>query len=156
MIQGKVIKFGKNIDTDQIIGAHHLTLPTIQAMSQHTFEHHDNFINNFTSGDIIVAEDNFGCGSSREQAPAVLKNRGVAAIIAPGFARIFYRNAINLGLPLIVCADADEIMEQDVLRLEKDQLTNLTTGKGYRIDPMPPFIGKILDCGGIIAYRQSK
>jgi len=156
MIQGKVIKFGKNVDTDQIIGAHHLTLPTIPAMAGYAFENHDNFINNFDRGDIIVGKENFGCGSSREQAPAVLKHRGVAAVVATGFARIFYRNAINMGLRLIVCPDAGEIKELDILRIEKDHLVNLTTKQQYRIDPLPPFISQILDHGGIVAYLQGK
>ena len=156
MIQGKAIKFGNNIDTDQIIGAHHLSLPTIQAMAQFTFEHHAHFIAHFTSGDILVGEENFGCGSSREQAPAVLKERGVAAIVACGFARIFFRNAINLGLRLIVCAEAAEIMELEMLELDNDRLRNLTTGRDYGIEPLPPFVREILDCGGIIPYLRGK
>jgi 3-isopropylmalate/(R)-2-methylmalate dehydratase small subunit len=156
MIQGKAIKFGNNIDTDQIIGAHHLTLPTIRDMVRYTFEHHPNFTTHFEKGDILVGEDNFGCGSSREQAPAVLKERGVAAIVARGFARIFFRNAINLGLRLIVCPEAADIVELNVLAIESDRLLNVTTGKKYAIEPVPSFIGDILSSGGIIPYLQKK
>jgi len=156
MIKGKAIKFGNNIDTDQIIGAHHLTLPAIRAMAPFTFEHHPQFITHFTRGDVLVGEENFGCGSSREQAPAVLKERGVAAIVACSFARIFYRNAINLGLRLMVCAEAAEIMELEMLELDNDRLRNLTTGRDYGIEPLPPFVREILDCGGIIPYLRGK
>ena len=109
MIQGRAIVFGDNIDTDQIIGAHHLSLPSIAAMAPFTFEHHAHFTTGFAVGDILVGGANFGCGSSREQAPAVLKERVVAAIVARSFARIFFRNAINLGLPVIVCPQTQEI-----------------------------------------------
>jgi 3-isopropylmalate dehydratase small subunit len=156
MIQGKAIKFGNNIDTDQIIGAHHLTLPTIHDMARHTFEHHANFMTHFEKGDILVGEDNFGCGSSREQAPAVLKERGVAAIVARGYARIFFRNAINLGLRLIVCPEAADIVELDVLSIESDRLCNVTTGKVYGIEPLPLSIVAILKSGGIISSLQNK
>jgi 3-isopropylmalate/(R)-2-methylmalate dehydratase small subunit len=156
MITGKAIKFGDNIDTDQIIGAHHLTLPAIRDMAPFTFEHHAHFISHFTRGDILVGEENFGCGSSREQAPAVLKARGVAAIVARSFARIFFRNAINLGLRLIVCAEAAEIRELDELAIDHDHLRNLTTGKESAIEPLPPFIREILDGGGVLPYLRKK
>ena len=156
MIRRKAIKFGNNIDTDQIIGAQHLTLPAIHDMAPYAFEHHAHFIAHFERGDILVGEENFGCGSSREQAPAVLKERGVAAIIARSFARIFYRNAINLGLRLMVCAEAAEIMELDVLEIGHDHLRSLTTGKDYALEPLPSFVHEILDCGGVIPYLQSR
>jgi 3-isopropylmalate/(R)-2-methylmalate dehydratase small subunit len=156
MIQGKAIKFGNNIDTDQIIGAHHLTLPTIRDMARYTFEYHAHFITNFKRGDILVGEDNFGCGSSREQAPAVLKERGVAAVVARGFARIFYRNAINLGLRLIVCSEAADIVELDMLVIDSDRLRNVTTGREYVIEPLPSFVCEILRSGGIIPYLRKK
>jgi 3-isopropylmalate/(R)-2-methylmalate dehydratase small subunit len=156
MIQGKAIKFGNNIDTDQIIGAHHLTLPTIRDMAQHAFEHYANFITHFERGDILVGEDNFGCGSSREQAPAVLKERGVAVIVARGFARIFFRNAINLGLRLVVCSEAASIAELDVLEITTDRLRNVTKGREYAIEPLPPFVREILKGGGIVPYLRKK
>jgi 3-isopropylmalate/(R)-2-methylmalate dehydratase small subunit len=156
MIQGKTLKFGNNIDTDQIIGAHHLCLPAIGDMAPFTFEHHSNFVSNFAPGDIIVAGENFGCGSSREQAPAVLKARGVAAVVACSFSRIFFRNAVNLGLRLIVCADAGEIEELDRLKIDNDRLRNLTTGKDSTLEPLPPFVRDIMKCGGIIPYLNGK
>jgi len=125
-------------------------------MAPFTFEHHAHFITHFTRGDILVGEENFGCGSSREQAPAVLKERGVAAIVAIGFARIFFRNAINLGLQLILCKEAAEIKELDMLEIDNDRLRNLTTGRDSTIEPLPTFIREILDCGGIIPYLQGK
>jgi 3-isopropylmalate/(R)-2-methylmalate dehydratase small subunit len=156
MIQGKAIKFGNNIDTDQIIGAHHLTLSTISDMVRYTFEHHAHFITHFERGDILVGEDNFGCGSSREQAPAVLKERGVAAIVARGFARIFFRNAINLGLRLIICPETADIVDLDILAIDTDRLRNVTTGREYVIEPLPSFVCEILKGGGIIPYLQKK
>src|SRR5512137_2509907 len=104
MIKGKVWKFGNNVDTDQIISSQYLLLPTIEEMKGYTFESLDpNFARTFKPGEIIVGGSNFGCGSSREQAPLVLKALGAAAVIARSYARIFFRNAINIGLPLIIC-----------------------------------------------------
>ncbi len=154
MIEGKAIIFGNNIDTDQILGAHHLVLPTIGEMAGYTFEHHAHFTSGFAKGDILVAGDNFGCGSSREQAAAVLKERGVAAVIARGFARIFFRNAINLGLQLIVCPEASEIAAKDKLTITAEKIRNETTGKEYAREPLPPFVAGILKSGGIIPYLQ--
>lgn len=154
MITGKAITFGNNIDTDQIIGAQYLTLPTIAQMSHHLFEHHGQFTENYSSGDFIVGGENFGCGSSREQAPAVLQERGVAAIVAVSFARIFFRNAINLGLRLIECPAAAEISAGDRLEVDNDHLRNLTTGKEYLIEPLPPFVQSIVDRGGVIGRLQ--
>ncbi len=152
MIQGKAITFGNNIDTDQIIGAHHLTLASVAAMAPYTFENHRQFADHFTSGDIIVGGENFGCGSSREQAPAVLKERGVAAVVAKGFARIFFRNAINLGLPVVICQGADQITDFANLLISGNCVTDTTTKKRYPIEPLPPFIQDIVTDGGIIAH----
>jgi len=156
MITGKAITFGNNIDTDQIIGAQYLTLPTIALMSHHLFEHHGQFTENFSSGDIIVGGENFGCGSSREQAPAVLQERGVAAIVAVSFARIFFRNAINLGLRLIECPAAAEISAGDRLAIDHDRLRNLTTGQEYLIESLPFFLQAIVDNGGVIGNLREK
>ena len=156
MIQGKAIVFGDNIDTDQIIGAHHLTLPTVASMAPYAFEHHRQFTAYFTSGDILVAGDNFGCGSSREQAPAVLKERGAAAIVAKSFARIFFRNAINLGLPVFVCLEAGQIPEFANLSISDHYLEDLVTGRQYQIAALPPFIQDIVSDGGIITHLRRK
>ncbi|KJR97043.1 MAG: 3-isopropylmalate dehydratase [Desulfobulbaceae bacterium BRH_c16a] len=156
MIIGKAITFGANIDTDQIIGAHHLTRPNIEAMAPYAFEHYPPFKRDFTRGDIIVGADNFGCGSSREQAPAVLKERGVAAIVAQSFARIFFRNAINLGIPLIECPEAGEIKPLEQLEIDHDGLRSLTTGRKFMIVPLPPFIRAYIDSGGVVAHLRSR
>lgn len=156
MIRGKAIKFGDNIDTDQIIGAHYLSLPTIAEMAGHAFEHAPQFVAHFSMGDIIVGGRNFGCGSSREQAPAVLKERGVGAVVACGFARIFFRNAINQGLLLIECPEAGQIRELEELSIEAGRLRSLATDRGFKVRPMPDFIRALIDEGGIIAHlRQS-
>lgn len=154
MIKGKAIKFGDNIDTDQIIGGQYLSIGTIKDMSKHTFENYDNFRRNFKKGDMIVAGENFGCGSSREQAPAVLKEVGVSAIIAKSFARIFYRNAINLGIMLIECKETDDIDNLDYLEIDTENglIFNRTKNRSYKIKPLPDFIKKILDAGGLIKY----
>ena len=156
MIQGKAIKFGKNIDTDQIIGAHHLSLPTIRDMAPFAFENAPHFVQHFKRGDIIVGEDNFGCGSSREQAPALLKQRGVGAIVARSFARIFFRNAINLGIVLIECPEADKISHLEMLEIDNDRLRSPKNGRKFGITALPPFICGILADGGIIAYIRRK
>jgi 3-isopropylmalate/(R)-2-methylmalate dehydratase small subunit len=156
MIQGKAIKFGNNIDTDQIIGAQYLCLPTIKEMSQYTFENYPHFVTEFTKGDIIVGEDNFGCGSSREQAPAVLKEKGVGAIVARSFARIFFRNAINLGIMLIGCPEACEIKHLDKLEIDNNQICCRTTGREFPIIPLPDFIRALVEQGGILASLQMK
>lgn len=156
MTRGKAITFGDNIDTDQIIGAHHLTRPDIAAMAPYAFEHHLHFSRDFAQGDIIVAAANFGCGSSREQAPAVLQERGAAAIVAVSFARIFFRNAINLGLPLIECPEAGEIKPLEQLEIDDDQLRSLTTGRQFRIVPLPPFIRSFIASGGVVAHLKAR
>jgi 3-isopropylmalate/(R)-2-methylmalate dehydratase small subunit len=156
MIQGKAIVFGDNIDTDQIIGAHHLSLPSIADMAPFTFEHYSHFGTGFTHGDILVGGENFGCGSSREQAPAVLKERGVAAIVGKSFARIFFRNAINLGLPVIVCPLIQEIGNFTPLEIKDKSLRDLGTGREFLIEEYPPFIQSLVEDGGIIAHIRNK
>ncbi|EGW37295.1 3-isopropylmalate dehydratase small subunit [Desulfosporosinus sp. OT] len=158
MIKAKTIKFGDNVDTDQIIPAQYLSLSTIQQIAPHTFEFHGNFANDFKPGDIICGNDNFGCGSSREQAPAVLQERGVSAVIARSFARIFYRNAINIGLLLVECEKADEIRHGDVLEIDpqKGVIRNITTDCNLEITPLPPFMQEILNCGGIVKYIDNR
>ncbi len=156
MIQGKAIKFGNNIDTDQMIAAHHLTLPSIGDMSRYAFENHPNFTECYLQGDIIVAEENFGCGSSREQAPAVLRELGVGAIVARSFARIFFRNGINLGIPLIECDQAWKIKELDELEFDGETLRNHTTNDEYLVKPHPSFINDIYKSGGIVKHLMGK
>ena len=156
MIKGKAITFGDDVDTDQIIGAQHLSRPTVADMAPFAFEHHTRFMAHFTSGDILVGGENFGCGSSREQAPAVLAARGVAAVIACSFARIFFRNAINQGLPVLVCPEAGTITDLDCLEVVDLRLYNLTTGIQLGLTPLPPFIQELVAAGGILAHLREK
>jgi 3-isopropylmalate/(R)-2-methylmalate dehydratase small subunit len=154
----KVIKFGDNIDTDQIVASQHLSLPNIEAMKQYTFEHHANFTENFKIGDFVVAEENFGCGSSREQAPAVMKALGVEAVIAKSFARIFFRNAINLGILVIECPETDNIGNLDEISLDLDngKIINKTKNEEYSIVPLTGFLKDVLDAGGIVPYKKAR
>lgn len=151
-MKNKVIKFGDNVDTDQIIPARHLSLLSIKNMAKYTFEFDKNFQEHFEKGYIIVARNNFGCGSSREQAPTVLKYRGVSAIIAKDFARIFYRNCINLGIPVIECEKVDEIDNLDEIEIDINNgiIKNISQKEEYKIKPFPKYIQDILEAGGII------
>lgn len=150
---GKIFKFHTDVDTDQIIASQYLLFPTIDEMKTHAFESLDpDFASSVKPGDYVVAAENFGCGSSREQAPSVLKALGVKAVIAKSFARIFYRNAINIGLPVIVCKDLYDHVEagQDMeLSLTEGIVT--TNGQTFDCTKLPPYMQGILDQGGLIA-----
>lgn len=154
MIEGKALKLGDNVDTDQIIGAAHLTLASVSEMVPYMFENEPNVVKHFARGDILVGGDNFGCGSSREQAPAVLREAGVAAILARSFARIFFRNAINLGLPVFECDRVDEIDNLDRLQLDDEAgvVRNVTRRREYPIAPLPAFLKPIMRAGGVVNY----
>jgi 3-isopropylmalate/(R)-2-methylmalate dehydratase small subunit len=156
MVRGKAIKLGSNVDTDQIIGAHHLNLPGVGAMVPFTFENEPLFTDYFKRGDIIVGEENFGCGSSREQAPAVLKANGVGAIVACSFARIFFRNAINLGILLVECPEAGSIRHLEPLEIEDGRVRNLASGIHYPVQPLSSVVRDILSDGGIVAHLRRK
>ena len=150
---GRIFKFDKDVDTDQIIASQYLMFPTIDEMKSHTFESLDSdFASAVKPGDFVVADDNFGCGSSREQAPSVLKALGVKAVIAKSFARIFYRNAINIGLPVIVCKDLYEHVEdggQADLDLSAGTVT--VDGQVFSCTKLPEYMQNILNAGGLIA-----
>lgn len=150
---GIIYKFHNDLDTDQIIASQYLLLPTIDEMKAHTFESLDpDFANKVQPGDFIVGGENFGCGSSREQAPSVLKALGVQAVIAKSFARIFYRNAINIGLPVIVCKDLyDNVADGDPMELFLSEGMVKACGRGYSCTKLPPYMQGILDKGGLIA-----
>ena len=151
---GHVFKYGDNVDTDVIIPARYLNSFDAQELASHAMADIDpEFVNKVQPGDIIVANKNFGCGSSREQAPGVLKALGVKAVIAKSFARIFYRNAINIGLLAIEC-DTDGINAGDELDLdiEKGILTDLTNGAIIPIEPLPPVMIKMLNDGGLVEH----
>lgn len=150
---GRIFKFDKDVDTDQIIASQYLLFPTIDEMKSHTFESLDSdFASAVKPGDFVVADDNFGCGSSREQAPSVLKALGVKAVIAKSFARIFYRNAINIGLPVIVCKELhDEVNAGDECELSLEDGIITVNGNTYTCTKLPAKMQAILNQGGLIA-----
>ena len=158
--QGNVFKYPDNVDTDVIIPARYLNTPSAAELSQHCMEDIDaDFVNKVQKGDIIVAGWNFGCGSSREHAPLVIKACGVGCVIAKSFARIFYRNAINIGLPILECEEAaEEISAGDKVKVDFDtgEIVDITTGKSYRAQPFPPFIQNIIRCGGLLASLKEE
>ena len=150
---GHIFKFHTDVDTDQIIASQYLLFPTIDEMKTHAFESLDPaFASRVKPGDFVVAAENFGCGSSREQAPSVLKALGVQAVIAKSFARIFYRNAINIGLPVIVCRELyDHAANGDEMDLSLTDGIARTGGQEYVCTKLPPYMQGILDQGGLIA-----
>lgn len=158
--EGKVFKFGDNVDTDVIIPARYLNSSDPKELALHCMEDIDKeFVNKVSAGDIIVAEKNFGCGSSREHAPIAIKAAGVSCVIAETFARIFYRNAINIGLPIIECKEAAlEINAGDEVEVNFDTgvITDKTTGKSFQGQAFPPFMQKIIDCEGLVNYINQK
>ncbi|NOZ91321.1 MAG: 3-isopropylmalate dehydratase small subunit [Epsilonproteobacteria bacterium] len=158
-MQGKVWKFGDNIDTDLIIAARYLNTSEPSELAKHIMEDADpEFLNKMSEGDIIVAGENFGCGSSREHAPIALKAAGISAIIAPTFARIFYRNAFNMGLPIFELKEANEINEGDTVKIDmaKGEIINITQAKTYKFTPIPEFMQKLVDAGGLIEFAKAE
>ena len=153
--QGHVFKYPDNVDTDVIIPARYLNTPVAEELAKHCMEDIDTeFVNQVQPGDIMVAGWNFGCGSSREHAPLVIKTCKTGCVIAKSFARIFYRNAINIGLPILECAQAaEEIQAGDSVAVDFDTgvITDLTTGKTYQAEPFPEFIQNIIRRGGLLA-----
>jgi 3-isopropylmalate/(R)-2-methylmalate dehydratase small subunit len=156
-VKGKVWKFGDNIDTDLIIAARYLNTSDEKELARHVMEDADpGFAEKMENGDIIVAGENFGCGSSREHAPIALKAAGISAVIAPTFARIFYRNAFNMGLPIFELPEANEIEEGDIVRVDMDsgEIIDETSGKSYKFTPIPEFMQELVDAGGLIEYAK--
>lgn len=151
---GTVHKYGNNVDTDVIIPARHLNTQDHKELASHCMEDIDkDFINKVKQGDIMVAGDNFGCGSSREHAPIAIKAAGIDCVIANTFARIFYRNAINIGLPIMECPEASEKIEAgDEVEVDFDSgvIRNLTKGEEYKAHPFPESIQKIIKAGGLL------
>ncbi len=152
--QGTVHRYGRDIDTDVIIPARYLTTSEPSELAKHCLEDLDvNFVNKVAQGDIIVAEENFGCGSSREHAPIAIKAAGVDAVIAKSFARIFYRNSINTGLAILECPEAvDAIKDGDTVSVDTETgtITDVTTGETFTAQAFPPFIADIIEQGGLI------
>ncbi|MBQ7582021.1 MAG: 3-isopropylmalate dehydratase small subunit [Lachnospiraceae bacterium] len=157
---GTVHKYGDNVDTDVIIPARYLAIRDREELAEHTMEDIDaDFVKKMKKGDLVVAGKNFGCGSSREHAPLVLKVSGVSCVIAETFARIFYRNAINIGLPIIECAEAAAaISNGDQVEVDFDSglIRDLTSGETFTGQPFPAFMQKIITSGGLINYINNK
>lgn len=153
---GKVFKYGENVDTDVIIPARHLSTSDPAELASHCMEDIDaEFASKVQVGDIMVAGKNFGCGSSREHAPIAIKASGITCVIAPTFARIFYRNSFNTGLPILECDEAAEKIQSgdDVtVDFKTGQITNKTKGETYQAEPFPQFITKIIECDGLVNY----
>ncbi|MDD6311752.1 MAG: 3-isopropylmalate dehydratase small subunit [Firmicutes bacterium] len=150
---GKIFRFYKDVDTDQIIASQYLLYPTFDEMKVHTFESLDpDFASSVQPGDFVVADENFGCGSSREQAPSVLKALGVKAVIAKSFARIFYRNSINIGLPVIICKDLyDAVQPGDEMEIDMEAGLITAAGKEFACTKLPENLQNILNQGGLLA-----
>ena len=160
MLKGNVFKFGDNIDTDVIIPARYLNAPSPEELAKHCMEDiDDSFVNKVQKGDIIVGGYNFGCGSSREHAPVAIQASGVSCVIAASFARIFYRNAINIGFPILECPEAAaKIKEGDVVSVDPETgvIKDETTGETFQAMPFPAFIQNIIEKGGLLKYLKDK
>ena len=158
-VKGHVHKYGDNVDTDVIIPARYLAIQDKKELSQHAMEDIDkDFVKNVKPGDIMVARKNFGCGSSREHAPIVIKESGIGCVIADTFARIFFRNAINIGLPILECPEAAEAINAgDEVEVDFDtgKITDVTTGKVFSAQPFPEFMQKIINSNGLVGYINS-
>ena len=158
--KGKVFKYGDNVDTDVIIPARYLNIADPKELSTHAMEDIDaEFVKNMHPGDIVVATRNFGCGSSREHAPLAIKTAGISVVIAKSFARIFYRNSINIGLPIMECPEAvDAISNGDIVSVDADAgtITDETTGETFTAQPFPPFLMEIINAGGLVPRWQKK
>lgn len=159
-VQGKVFKYGNDVDTDVIIPARYLNTVSEKELAAHCMEDIDkSFVKNVSSGDIIVAGDNFGCGSSREHAPIAIKASGVSLVIANSFARIFYRNSINIGLPILECTAAVKAIkagDKVSCELSKGVITDETTGESFQAEPFPDFIQEIIRDGGLLKHLKKR
>jgi len=160
MLKGTVHKYGANVDTDAIIPARYLNLSEGADLAKHCMEDIDlDFVKRVKTGDIMVATTNFGCGSSREHAPLAIKASGISCVIAKSFARIFFRNAINIGLPLLECEDApDNIQPDDTVEVDLavGKIKNLKTGKAFTAKPYPDFMAGLIAAGGLIEYTKKR
>ncbi len=160
MVTGKAFKFGDNVDTDVIIPARYLNAPSPEELAKHCMEDIDaDFTSRVSKGDIMVGGWNFGCGSSREHAPVAIQASGISCVIASSFARIFYRNAINIGFPILECPEASaRIQSGDRVRvdLENGVITDETTGEVFQAAAFPPFIEKIIEAGGLLPYLKAR
>lgn len=160
MIKGRVFKYGDNVDTDVIIPARYLNISDRTELTSHCMEDIDkDFMNKVNPGDLMAAGKNFGCGSSREHAPLVIKLSGISCIIAESFARIFYRNAVNIGLPILECPEAARDLadgDQVEVDLGSGRIANITKGIDYQAESFPEFMQEIMKAGGLINYVSGK
>lgn len=160
VLRGRVHRYGDNVNTDVIIPARYLTTSDVAELASHCMEDLDaEFVNRMRPGDMIVGGENFGCGSSREHAPVAIKGAGVSCVIAAGFARIFFRNAVNVGLPVLVCPEAAaeaEAGDEVEVDLAEGRVTNATRGRAYQADPFPEFLREIIAAGGLTAYTRRR
>jgi 3-isopropylmalate/(R)-2-methylmalate dehydratase small subunit len=160
ILKGKVWKFGDNIDTDAIIPARYLNTSDPEELAKHVMEDADiDFPTKVKQGDMIIARANFGCGSSREHAPIAIKAAGIQAVIAKSFARIFYRNSFNIGLPIFESDEAaDKISEGDEIEVDADNglIKNITKGEEYTAKPIPPFMQELISAGGLIEWTKKR
>jgi 3-isopropylmalate/(R)-2-methylmalate dehydratase small subunit len=154
VLRGRVHRYGDNVNTDEIIPARYLNTSDTAELASHCMEDIDaEFVGRVRPGDLIVADENFGCGSSREHAPIAIKACGVSAVIAKSFARIFFRNAINIGLPVLVCSEAAAAKSGDEVEVDltAGTIRNLTQGTQYQASPFPPFLQELIAAGGLMA-----
>ena len=159
-LRGRVHKYGANVDTDVIIPARYLNLNTAEELAPHCMEDIDaGFVGRVQPGDVIMATTNFGCGSSREHAPLAIKAADISCVIAKSFARIFYRNAINVGLPILECAEAvdgSEAGDELAVELETGTIRNLTKGNEFKAKPYPQFVLELMQAGGLVEYTKRR
>jgi 3-isopropylmalate/(R)-2-methylmalate dehydratase small subunit len=160
LIRGKVWRFGNDVDTDAIIPARYLNTSDPKELAKHVMEDADkDFAGKVSTSDFMVAGKNFGCGSSREHAPIAIKAAGIQAVIAKSFARIFYRNAFNIGLPIFESTEASEkVKEGDEIEIDADRgiIRNITANEEYKANPIPPFMQELIDAGGLIEWTKRK
>ncbi|MFA7117371.1 MAG: 3-isopropylmalate dehydratase small subunit [Sphaerochaetaceae bacterium] len=158
--KGTVFRYGDNVDTDVIIPARYLNSSDPKELASHCMEDIDaTFITRVKTGDIIVAERNFGCGSSREHAPIAIKESGISCVIAKTFARIFYRNSLNIGLPILECPEAvDAIRQGDIVSVDFSTglILDVSTGRTFHSEPFPPFMQELIACGGLAGYMKKE
>lgn len=160
MVKGKAWKFGDDINTDLVIPARYLNTSDPKELARHCLEGADaEFPKKVRSGDIVVAGKNFGCGSSREHAPIALKAAGISCIVAKSFARIFYRNSFNMGLPILECPEAVDAVSEGhevEVSLESGTITDVSSGKTFRAKPIPPFMQDLVNAGGLLSYIMQR
>jgi 3-isopropylmalate/(R)-2-methylmalate dehydratase small subunit len=160
MLKGTVHKYGADVDTDALVPGHYLNLTTVEALAPHCMEDFDpDFLKRVRPGDIVMATSNFGCGSSREHAPMALKGAGISCVIAKSFARIFFRNAINIGLPLLECDEAvNNTRAGDILEIDlaTGAIRNLTNGSTFQATAYPEFMSELIAAGGLIEYTRQR